>query len=775
MVPERRTAILVLLVGLCLMAAPGGAGENEHSEMVFDDETNLEILNITGDEGALDGGANTTVEDTNATVLDGAAESPDVPVQAVESEAMITAEGGGTYYFGEEIRFSGINIDSDSVYLFITGTGLRDDRGVALDTGGYAADGNYAVSAVGPDGAWEYRWDTAAAAWYYELEAGTYTIYACNRSIDAEGNNVDRDHLSGVDCQTVQVAFIMPTLSLDGFGTVLLKGDSLTISGITTGSPDAVQIWITGDRYRLLGVNATVGDDGTFSYTVPGDLTPPAGQCYLVVQHPMTNGVFDVIHSPIASQPFRIHTADGCFVDLGSFSASQAATVITDMLNSPNCDDTYIRLSFEVLDPAVQWIRIDAVGSYDVGETFTVSGSACLPEGTELHYAFTLEGETAPARNGTVTVSGTDNIRYWHFPVDSTGMTEGRYTLNITAPGGEPAATAQFELYGFSHPRPSLDGNYEIERLHVDPPLANIVAGGAFSLESELSLQGSGDHTFPYYHSLVFATGIDDPVWSYNIAIDGVPNFQTYQTVGNHQLSIAGWDLAYQSDTEVSVLVNLTGTVPTGDGADDILLFHSFQRGDDTVVAGSDYRLNVSLSETSPATPPVTSIPLSQGWNFVSTPKTLAIGKDTTAIFAGVDTAGHSIFRYDTPTRSWIPLKPTDRIRPLEGYWIYAAADVDIPLSYATGTPQAPPERALAVGWNAIGFSDTRPTAARDALLSLGNSWSVLMGFDAATQSYETSIIRGGSGEHSDAGWMLPAKGYWLYMTEDGTLAAIGA
>ena len=77
-----------------------------------------------------------------------------------------------------------------------------------------------------------------------------------------------------------------------------------------------------------------------------------------------------------------------------------------------------------------------------------------------------------------------------------------------------------------------------------------------------------------------------------------------------------------------------------------------------------------------------------------------------------MDTAGHSIFRYDTPTRSWIPLKPTDRIRPLEGYWIYAAADVDIPLSYATGTPQAPPERALAVGWNAIGFSDTRPTAA---------------------------------------------------------------
>ena len=82
-----------------------------------------------------------------------------------------------------------------------------------------------------------------------------------------------------------------PYISVDTLQATVVLGDQITVSGVVEDDPEAVQIWVTGENYRLLGVNATVGDDGTFSYTVPGDLTPPAGQCYLVVQHPMTNGV----------------------------------------------------------------------------------------------------------------------------------------------------------------------------------------------------------------------------------------------------------------------------------------------------------------------------------------------------------------------------------------------------------------------------------------------------------------------------------------------------
>jgi hypothetical protein len=81
----------------------------------------------------------------------------------------------------------------------------------------------------------------------------------------------------------------------------------------------------------------------------------------------------------------------------------------------------------------------------------------------------------------------------------------------------------------------------------------------------------------------------------------------------------------------------------------------------------------------------------------------------------------------------------------------------------------------LARGWNAIGFTDTEPATTRDTLLSLGDTWTQVIGYDASTQHYETSIIRGGSGNHIDSQEMLPMKGYWVYLRGESELAAIGA
>jgi len=119
-------------------------------------------------------------------------------------------------------------------------------------------------------------------------------------------------------------------------------------------------------------------------------------------------------------------------------------------------------------------------------------------------------------------------------------------------------------------------------------------------------------------------------------------------------------------------------------------------------------------------------------------------------------------------------MKADDQISPLEGYWIYAAEKTDVHLTYANASPQATPGRALITGWNAIGFSSTEPVAAREALFSLGDAWWKLMGLNTTTQAYELPIIQGGYGDYSDARLMMPMKGYWVYMTENGTLAAMG-
>ncbi|WP_292519863.1 hypothetical protein [Methanoculleus sp.] len=169
------------------------------------------------------------------------------------------------------------------------------------------------------------------------------------------------------------------------------------------------------------------------------------------------------------------------------------------------------------------------------------------------------------------------------------------------------------------------------------------------------------------------------------------------------------------------------------------------------------------------------TISLEEGWNFVSVPKLLSTGKDSAAIFANVDREQHSIWQYDATLKDWKQVTEADQILPLEGYWIYSARSMKVPLHFDTDAIRTPPAKMLAQGWNAVGFSDTEPATTRDTLLSLGDAWTQVIGYNAGTQQYETSIIRGGSGSHNDTQEMLPMKGYWVYLRGESELAAIGA
>ncbi len=169
------------------------------------------------------------------------------------------------------------------------------------------------------------------------------------------------------------------------------------------------------------------------------------------------------------------------------------------------------------------------------------------------------------------------------------------------------------------------------------------------------------------------------------------------------------------------------------------------------------------------------TISLETGWNFVSTPKRLADGSNTFAIFDVVDTADHSILLYDGLESEWKAVGSTDSFQPLDAVWVYTNAACTVSLTYAPGEPELPPAKSLGKGWNAIGFSGTEPETAVDTLLSLGDHWTTLIGFDAEGQEYEVSIIRGASGSHGEERTMQPTQGYWIYVTEADTLAAISA
>jgi hypothetical protein len=67
---------------------------------------------------------------------------------------------------------------------------------------------------------------------------------------------------------------------------------------------------------------------------------------------------------------------------------------------------------------------------------------------------------------------------------------------------------------------------------------------------------------FPSYDDLQFVSELNDPVWTYTIAVNGVKNARPVE--GGRVLTISGFELAYQNRDEVMVTVSLTGLVPAG-------------------------------------------------------------------------------------------------------------------------------------------------------------------------------------------------------------------
>jgi hypothetical protein len=115
-----------------------------------------------------------------------------------------------------------------------------------------------------------------------------------------------------------------------------------------------------------------------------------------------------------------------------------------------------------------------------------------------------------------------------------------------------------------------------------------------------------------------------------------------------------------------------------------------------------------------------------------------------------------------------------DNIEPLDGIWIYSAGPDEIYLIFNTDPRTVPPTKLLGAGWNAIGFSDTTGTSANSTLMSVESQWAYIIGFDAANQQYEASIINDtADGDHAETRAMLPGKGYWIYMTASKELAGI--
>jgi hypothetical protein len=246
---------------------------------------------------------------------------------------------------------------------------------------------------------------------------------------------------------------ITPSSALDlasgspATGTAAISnGDIVTLNGIATGHPQrGLQVWVISKNYLKIDT-IQVNSDNTFQYQLKAADTRnlASGQYFVVVQHPMMNGLFDVyydastgsvINRQLGNAGTKIYQMSGS----GSLQGPDSAQALVNAISSQNIDDTFTTYSFFISPPTA---LINPIGDHAVGDQFTISGSTNLAVGDKLMVEITsssfrptqksVGGEFSGANGEVTVVPGTGAYNRWSFDVDASGFKPDEYIVKVS-------------------------------------------------------------------------------------------------------------------------------------------------------------------------------------------------------------------------------------------------------------------------------------------------------------------------------------------------------
>lgn len=356
----------------------------------------------------------------------------------LEKGVVTLTSGQESYYLGNDITLSGTNTESDQIYLFIKGSNVERTF--------------VSLIAVNPDNTWTTTFDPRVV--YGPLDAGTYTFYA---SADADTTGLVPVFDSQYAYSTASVALKQPFLTATAASSTVAQGDKIKISGTAEATND-LQYYVFGTNKFVTNV-ISVDSDGTYSAEIETD-DLAAGQYFVVVQHPMYDGVFNV--GPFAQTTTLAGVVTNYAIIYNSQGAAAAATInpvtvvggntilfytqdrqssnaaeaLCQQLDNQNIDDIYVKLTFIVAQPT---LTMNPVSDVAKGSALKVSGTTNLKEGTVvtvdvLSTAFTAVDKTSVNSASFITlttkaVKGADGANTWEVTFDTTGLNVDSYTV----------------------------------------------------------------------------------------------------------------------------------------------------------------------------------------------------------------------------------------------------------------------------------------------------------------------------------------------------------
>lgn len=249
------------------------------------------------------------------------------------------------------------------------------------------------------------------------------------------------------------------TLSPGSSGSIatIAQGDPVTISGIATGHPQVgLQIWFIGYNFAKV-TTVQVNNDNTYEYDLRGtdtaNLAP--GQDFVLVQHPMMNGQFDIVYDASSGTVKNVQTGKSIyqFTGSGSLQSTDSITALMSAIGSQNIDDTFAMVTFFVSTPTV---AVNSIGDIPQGENFNLNGTTSLAAGDNLMVDITSSSFSPTSKStsygfsgagGMVTVMpGSAGQNTWSFTVDTSTFTPDEYLIMVSAVTQSATASGKFTV-----------------------------------------------------------------------------------------------------------------------------------------------------------------------------------------------------------------------------------------------------------------------------------------------------------------------------------------
>ena len=242
----------------------------------------------------------------------------------------------------------------------------------------------------------------------------------------------------------VNAISLSPGNSFSGAQTIA-NGDPVYIHGIATGHPsNGLQVWLFGNNYVKITTVSTNADNSYEYELKPADTRSLApGQYFVLIQHPMMNGEFDIYYDAGTGSVINRQLGTGFSIfqltGAGSLQSPAGANALMQAINSQNIDDTFASTSFIVGPPTA---FINPVGDHAVGEQFIISGSTNLAAGDKLmvevtssSFKPTYKSQSAEFSGaaGTVKIEqGSGSLNRWSFPVDASTFKPDEYIVKVS-------------------------------------------------------------------------------------------------------------------------------------------------------------------------------------------------------------------------------------------------------------------------------------------------------------------------------------------------------